>query len=131
MAFNVKDFVKDSVKSPVERIIDTVVSAVSNGKPNGSKGMAESTAKSFFDVASSYESISAFSSIKTDSIVSGAADEYFAFAGKNSQRASRTDLSRLRRLSTEDTNSYLNNVNPATKIGAVKKGNTIDIISVV
>ena len=131
MAFNVKDFIKDDVKAPIERILDTITRAASNGKPNSAKGVAESTAKSFFDVAASFESISAFSSAKTDSIVAGDGDEYYAFAGKNSQRASRADLSRLRRLSTEDTNSYLVNVNPATKIGAVKKDNTLDIISVV
>ena len=131
MAFNVKDFVKDAVKSPVDRIIDSVVSSVTNGKPNSSKGIAENVAKTFFDVASSYESVSAFSSARTDNIVSGAADEFYAFAGKNSERASKVDLNRLRRLSTEDTSTFLNNVNPATKIGAVKKGNSIDIISVV
>ncbi len=131
MAFNVKDFIKDDMKSPIDRILDTIISSVSNGKPNSSKGIAESTAKSFFDVAASYESVSAFSSVKTDSIVSGAADDFYAFAGKNSERASKADLSKLRRLSSEDTNSYLNNVNPATKIGAVKKGNTIEIITVV
>lgn len=131
MAFNVKDFIKNDVKAPVDRILDTITSAVSNGKSNGTKGIAESTAKSFFDVASSYESVSAFSSARTDNIVSGAADQFYAFAGKNSERASKTDLNKLRRISTEDTNSYLNNVNPATKIGAVKKGNTIDIITVV
>ena len=131
MAFNVKDFIKNGVKAPVDRILDTITSAVSNGKSNGSKGIAESTAKSFFDVASSYESVSAFSSARTDNIVSGAADQFYAFAGKNSERASKTDLNKLRRISTEDTNSYLNNVNPATKIGAVKKGNTIEIITVV
>jgi len=131
MAFNVKDFIKDDVKAPIERILDTITRSVSNGKPNSAKGVAESTAKSFFDVAASFESISAFSSAKTDSIVAGDGDEYYAFAGKNSQRVAKADLSRLRRLSTEDTNSYLVNVNPATKIGAVKKDNTLDIISVV
>ena len=131
MAFNVKDFIKNDVKAPVDRILDSITKAVSNGKPNGSKGVAENAAKSFFDVAGSYESVSAFSSVKTDSIVSGAADEFYAFSGKNSERASKADISKLRRISTEDTTSYVNNVNPATKIGAVKKGNTIEIISVV
>lgn len=130
MAFNVKDFVKDFVKSPVERIVDSVVSAASNGKPNGTKNIAEASAKTFFDVAASYESISAFSTAKTDNIVSGAADEFYAIAGKNSQRASKVDLNRLRRRSSEDTKTFLDNVNPATKIGAVKKGNRIEIITV-
>ena len=130
MAFNVKDFVKDSVKSPVQRIIDKVVSSASNGQPNGMKNVAESTAKSFFDVAGSYESISAFASVKTDNIVSGAADEFFALAGKSSSRSSKADIRKLRRKSTQDTNSYLNNSNPATKIGATKKGNSIEILSV-
>lgn len=131
MAFNVKDFIKNDIKTPIDRIIDTITSAVSNGKPSGSKGVAENAAKSFFDIASSYESVSAFSSVKTDSIVSGAADEFYAFSGKNSERASKADISKLRRISTEDTASYLSNVNPATKIGAVKKGDSIEIISVV
>lgn len=131
MAFNVKDFIKNDIKAPIDRILDVITSSASNGKANGSKGIAESTAKSFFDVAASYESVSAFSSAKTDNIVSGAADQFYAFAGKNSERASKTDINKLRRVSTEDTDSYLNNVNPASKIGAVKKGNTIDIISVV
>jgi hypothetical protein len=131
MAFNVKDFIKDDLKAPIERILDKITRSASNGRSNNAKGVAESTAKSFFDVAASFESISAFSSAKTDSIVAGDGDEYYAFAGKNSQRASKADLSRLRRLSSEDTNSYLKNVNPATKIGAVKKNNTLDIKSVV
>jgi hypothetical protein len=130
MAFNVKDFIKDDVKAPLNRIIDSITRAVSNGKPNSAKGVAESTAKSFFDIASSFESTSAFSSAKTDSIVAGDGDEFYAFAGKNSQRASKADLSSLRRLSSEDTKSYLKNVNPATKIGAVKKDNSVDIITV-
>lgn len=131
MAFNVKDFIKDDVKAPIDRILDSITRAASNGKQNSTKGVAESTAKSFFDVAASFESISAFSSAKTDSIVAADGDEFYAFAGKNPQRASKADLSRLRRLSNEDTNSYLKNVNPATKIGAVKKDNSVDIITVV
>lgn len=131
MAFNVKDFIKDDVKAPIDRILDSITRAASNGKPNSAKGVAESSAKSFFDIAASFESISAFSSAKTDAIVAGDGDEFYAFAGKNPQRASKADLSRLRRLSSEDTNSYLNNVNPATKIGAVKKDNTVNITSVV
>lgn len=130
MAFNVKDYVKDSQKSPVERVIDPAVANATNGQPNGTRGIAESTAKLTFDTAGSYENITALSSIKTDNIVSGAADEFYALAGKNTERASRVNLKRLRRISDEDTNSYLNNTNPATKIGAVKKGNSIEIISV-
>lgn len=130
MAFNVNDYVKDSAKSPVDRIIDTVVRSSSNGKSNNAKSIAESTAKTFFDIASSYESVSAFSASRTDNIISGAADEFYALAGKNSDRTIKVDLNRLRRISSEDTNSYLNTVNPATKIGAVKKNNTIEILSV-
>lgn len=130
MAFNVNDYVKDSAKSPVDRIIDTVVRSSSNGKSNNAKSIAESTAKTFFDIASSYESVSAFSASRTDNIISGAADEFYALAGKNSDRTIKVDLNRLRRISSEDTNSYLNTVNPVTKIGAVKKNNTIEILSV-
>lgn len=130
MAFNVNDYVKDSAKSPVDRIIDTVVRSSSNGKSNNAKSIAESTAKTFFDIASSYESVSTFSASRTDNIISGAADEFYALAGKNSDRTIKVDLNRLRRISSEDTNSYLNTVNPVTKIGAVKKNNTIEILSV-
>ena len=115
MAFNVGSFVKSTAQSIGQRLINDVVSSVTSGLPMNLSSSAKSTAETLFNVGSSFKSISAFASQKTDSLVNQGSDIYYALAGKDPARASAADIKNLRR-SNLDTSKYLSEVNPSTKI---------------
>jgi hypothetical protein len=131
MAFNASNFTKNTSKSAVEKLVDNVLSKVTSGLPMSAQLTTDSTAKTLFNIGASYESVEAFASRKTDSIISGAADEFFAIAGKAVNRASGAPITQLRRSSDESVNSYLENVNPTTKITSKRKRDEYEVLSVV
>lgn len=130
MAFSADKFVKNTAKSAAEKIVTDVVSKTVSGLPMSSKLIASSTAQSLFNVGASYESIQALSAQKTDAIISGASNDFFALAGKAVGRVAGANISKLRRSGNEDINQFLDKINPATKIKNSKKSNTPEIISV-
>lgn len=130
MAFSADKFVKNTAKSAAEKIVSDVVSKTVSGLPMSSKLIASSTAESLFNIGASYESIQALSAQKTDAIISGAANDFFALAGKAVGRVAGANISKLRRSGNEDINQFLDKINPATKIKNSKKSNTPEIISV-
>ena len=121
MAFNVSNFVKTAAKSVQGKLLDTVISAATSKLPISLQSSASSTAQSLFNVGASFDSISAFSSQKTDSIVNQGSDMFYALAGKDPARVAGADLKKLRRRGLENVNTYLNDINPSTKIAAKKK----------
>lgn len=130
MAFNVGSFVKNTAKSAVQRLKDNVVGNVVAGLPSNSKLVASSTAESLFNIGSSYSSVSAITAVTTDTIImGGAADDYFAMAGKNTSRTAGSSIRSLRQIGNESTQSYLNDLNPATKIAAKAESNQTTILS--
>jgi hypothetical protein len=114
MAFNVGDFVKGTAKSALNKLVDNVVGNVVSGLPMNSKLAAKSTAESLINAGASYTQVEAMSALKVDNITSGAAPEFFAIAGKDVSRASAA-IGALRH-NSDSTDSYLNNVNPETKM---------------
>lgn len=130
MAFDATQFVKDTAKSAAEKLVGDVVGSIIGGLPMSAKLVASSAAQSLFNVGASYESIQAFASKKTDSIISGADDAFFAFAGKTPSRVAGASLSKLRRQANEDINQFLDKINPATKIASKKKDSSVEIITV-
>ncbi len=130
MAFNASSFVKDTAKSAVSKLVDKVTGNVTSGLPMNAQLTADSTAKALFNIGASYESVEAFASRKTDSIISGAADEFYAIAGKAVDRTSGSSVANLRRTSTESVNSYLQNVNPTTKINSKRKRDEYEVLAV-
>ena len=131
MAFNVGSFVKNTAKSAVQRLVHNVVGNVVSGLPSNSTLIANSTAETLFNIGSSYSSVTATSSIKTDSIISGAANDYFGMAGKDTSRTVSSTIKALRQSGNEDTQTYLNNINPTTKIAAKSESNQVTILSAV
>ena len=121
MAFNVSNFVKTAAKSVQGKLLDTVISAATSKLPISLQSSASSTAQSLFNVGASFDSISAFSSQKTDSIVNQGSDMFYALAGRDPARVAGADLKKLRRRGLENVNTYLNDINPSTKIAAKKK----------
>jgi hypothetical protein len=121
MAFNVSNFVKTAAKSVQGKLLDTVISAATSKLPISLQSSASSTAQSLFNVGASFDSISAFSSQKTDSIVNQGSDMFYALAGKDPARVAGADLKKLRRRGLENVDTYLNDINPSTKIAAKKK----------
>lgn len=125
MAFNVGKFVKSAAKSVGSRMLEDVITAASSKLPLNTVVAARSTAASLFNVGASYESISAFSTQKTDALIRDGAETYFAIAGKDPAQASSADVEALRRGGiNRDTNYFLNEINPVTKIRMKKKENT-------
>lgn len=116
MAFNVGSFVKSTAQSIGQRLINDVVSSVTSGLPMNLSSSAKSTAETLFNVGSSFKSISAFASQKTDSLVNQGSDIYYALAGKDPARASGAEIKQRRRANVDSLGNYLNNVNPSTKI---------------
>lgn len=131
MAFNVNKFVKSAGKSIGGKLLDGVISAATSKLPMGLLSSATSTAESLFNVGASFDSISAFSTQKTDSIVNQGSDMFYALAGKDPARVAGADLKKLRRRGLENTNSYLSDINPSTKIAAKKKNASMILDAIV
>ena len=120
MAFNVENFIKSTAKTIIGRIIDNATTTAISGGSRNAQLIAKTTAQSLFNIGASFDSVEAYSTQKTDTILSGASDEYFAMAGKSPSRVAANKLSSLRRIGTESTNIYLNNINPQTKVANAK-----------
>lgn len=129
MAFSTSNYVKDSDKPFTNRIIDPIVNSTTYGMPSSSTSLAASTAESMITQGSSAAAAAQIATSRTDNALSGAADEYYAIAGKDPTRAARVSLQQMRRtkLSTKD---FVNKINPQTKIASFKSDDTIEIITV-
>ena len=130
MAFNVGDFIKDTSKSAVNKLVDNIVGGIVAGLPTNTQLIASSISESLINTGSSYKTADAMTSLKTDNIVSGAANEFFALAGKDINRAGGATIASLRRGGSETLNSILTGVNPETKIAAKKGKDDYEILSV-
>lgn len=131
MAFNVDDYIKPTSKPFTKRITDPVVSSAARGYSSGASLVAQSTADSLINtVGASVDSVKAQSDSTTYNIMSTVGDAYYTIAGVNPVRATRTSIEK-NRLGRMSTNDYLTASDPATRIGAAIKDNTVEIISVV
>jgi hypothetical protein len=128
---NASRFIVDTFKSPVRKIIDGISSAIFGNLPSNAIGVSQSSAKALFDVGAAYDSISSITAAKTDSIVSGAADEFFVFAGKTVNRAAGVDIARLRTMQSENPQTYINDINPSTKLARMEENRADLFISVI
>lgn len=131
MAFNVGKFVKSSAKNVANRVLDDVVSAATSKLPLSFQSSARSTADSLFNVGASFESVSAFATQRTDSIINQGADVFFALAGKDPARAAAVDIAKRRRSNIDDADTYIQEINPSTKIAAKKREQAAAIIDAV
>jgi len=116
MAFNVSSFAKSTSKSIGNRVVDNATTTAISGGPRNAQLIARTTAQTLFNIGASFASVEAFSTQKTDSIVAGGANEYFALAGKSPSRIAESNLGALRRTSSESPQIYLNQINPQTKV---------------
>jgi hypothetical protein len=123
-------FVQDTLLSPIEKIVGGITSSIVGNLPLNTTSVAKSTAETLFNIGASYDSISSISAAKTDSIISGAPDEFYAFAGKNVSRASGVDIAKLRGLQQETSQAYINEINPSTKLARVQEERADIFISV-
>lgn len=130
MAFNVGDFVKDTSKSAVTKLVDNIVGGIVAGLPTNTQLIASSISESLINTGSSYKTADAMTALKTDNTVSGAANEFFALAGKDVNRAGTVNIAQLRRGGTDTINSILTGVNPTTKIASKKGKDEYEILSV-
>lgn len=121
MAFNVGKFVKSAAKTVGNKMLDNLVSSVTSQLPMNITSSARSTAESLFNVGASFDSISAFAAKKADSLVNQKAEVFYGLAGKDPSRVASADLKKLRSRAVEDTNQFLKEVNPSTKIQSKKK----------
>lgn len=120
MAFNVGKFVKSTGKAIGSRVLDDVVSSAVSKLPQSTVSAARSTAESLFNIGASYESISAFATQKTDSLVNESAEAYYALAGKDPARAAASDIKSRRRANLDSIDIILEESNPSTKIARKK-----------
>ena len=130
MAFNVSSFIKDSSKSAITRLIDRSVGSVVNGLPMGTTSIATSVSQSLIQGGSAFSTADTLTSLKTDSVISGAADAFFALAGKEISRVGGSSIADLRRTSTDSLTSHLLHIQPETKIAANKSKDSFEILSV-
>jgi hypothetical protein len=120
MAFNVSNFVKSTSKSFTGRVVDNATTTAISGGARNAQLIAKNTAQSLFNIGASFDSVEAFSTQKTDTILSGSSDEYFAIAGKSPSRVAAGGLPALRRTGNESAQSYMNDANPQTKVANAK-----------
>ena len=131
MSFNVGNFIKSSSKSAVVRMVDNIVGSIVSGLPMNTTALASSISQSLIQSGSSYQTADTMASLKTDSIISGAADEFFALAGRQTNRLGGSTVSELRRLSSETLSSHLLNVQPETKINSKLYKDNYEVLSIV
>jgi hypothetical protein len=120
VAFNVSNFVKSTSKSISNRILDNATTTAIAGASRNAQLIAKTTAQSLFNIGASFDSVEAFSTQKTDTILSGASNEYFAMAGKTPSRVAANKLSALRRTGSESAKVYVDSINPQTKVANAK-----------
>jgi len=130
MAFNVNNFIKNNSKPVMNKLVDNIVGGIVAGLPTSTKSIATSISQSLLNSGSSYTSVDAMSSLKTDSIISGADPNFFAIAGKSLDRASGVSIASLRRSGSESLNQYLSSINPSTKIASQKSRDEFEVISI-
>jgi hypothetical protein len=121
MAFNVSSFAKSTSKSISGRIIDNATTNAIAGASRNAQLIARNTAQTLFNIGASFDSVEAFSTQKTDTILSNSPDEYFALAGKSPSRIAGTSLEALRRTGNESAKTYIDSINPQTKIANAKR----------
>lgn len=131
MAFNVGDYIKETSKSAVTKLVDNIVGGIVAGLPTNTQLIATSISQSLINSGSSYRTADALTSLKTDNVISGAANEFFALAGKDINRAAGTSIAALRRGGTDTINSILTGVNPETKIASKRGKDDYEILSVI
>ena len=131
MAFNVGNFVKSSAKSAVTKMVDDVVRGVAAGLPSNVTAISGNIAQSLVNTGSTFRTVDAMSSLKTDSIISGAAEEFFALSGNSLDRGSGVNISSIRNVGSESLNNILKNVNPETKIAGKKSSDSLQILAVI
>lgn len=131
MAFNVSNFVKSTSKSISNRILDNATTTAISGASRNAQLIAKTTAQSLFNIGASFDSVEAFSTQKTDSILSGASNEYFAMAGKSPSRIAANKLSSLRRTGSESARVYVESINPQTKVANAKSNQQFTTYTVV
>ena len=120
VAFNASNFVKSISKTFTSRIVDNATNTAISGGARNAQLIAKNTAQSLFNIGASFDSIEAFSTQKTDTILSNSSDEYFALAGKAPSRLAASQLSTLRRTGNESSQVYFDEVNPQTKVANAK-----------
>ena len=131
MAFNVNDYIKPAGKPFTKRLTDPVVSSAASGYSGGAALIAQTQAENLLTTAGiSSVNIKDNTETDTSNILSAASDIYFAIAGQNPARTTRADLEK-NRFGRMSTSNYLKSSDPATRIGAAIKGDTVEIISVV
>jgi hypothetical protein len=130
MAFNVNDFVKSTAKSAVNNILDSALQGIVGAVSGLAKSIPLQAAGQLFNVGASYNSVQALTSAKTDAIISGASDEFFALAGKVPSRTAGASVSTLRRSASEGIDNYIEKINPTTKIASKKRDDDLTFLSV-
>lgn len=129
MGFDVGSFIKDSAKSILGSAVDNIIGNVVSNLASNSRLPAKNVAESMFNIGASYQSVSAFAALKTDGIISGASNEFYALSGKDPNRTNQAKLSDLRNTSTTDTLTYLRSINPGSKIADSKTSDRPEILA--
>ena len=129
MAFNPNDYLKDTSKSQLNKLSDSIVGSVVAGLPTSTTSVATSISQSLINIGSSFRAVDALTSLKTDNVISGAADAFFAIAGQNVDRAG-SSIADLRRTNNNLTD-IIQNVNPSTKISIEKSKDLYEVFSII
>lgn len=121
MGFNANSFVKSATKTVKQRITSAVVNTITSKLPLNLLSSASSTADSLFNAGASFDSISALTSQKTDSLINKGSTVFYALAGKDPSRISSADLIKLRTSGNQDASFHIKNINPSTVIKNKRK----------
>lgn len=119
-------FVK-TIASPLESLASDVVNKIVSGLPGNSAGIASSITKSLFDVGSSYDSVQAIASLKTDNAITKGSADYFAVAQKAIGKASAADIKNKRKV---DSKTYFTSVSPNAKIAQAESKKEVIISTI-
>jgi hypothetical protein len=106
-----------NIASPLDKLTNNIVNRVVSGMPGNANGLASSITKSLFDIGSSYDSIQAIASIKTDNIISKGSADYFTVAANALGKSSISNIANSR----VSTREYFSSVSPNAKISRAEQ----------
>ena len=110
-------------------MIDQSISGLTNGLSSSTKSLAKSTTSYLLENGSTRSSIESITGSVVNTVVSGAAEEFYSLAGKVTNRLGGSSISDLR--GTVNLIDYLLDINPTSKISSKKSKDSYEVFAII
>lgn len=122
MGINNGSYIKESAKTASQRMTDDVINSAINSLPLSTRSITSTAARSLLNIGASFDSIDTFTRGIVDDVIEGALSEFYELASGKDVASARN------RSSDTNTNAFLSQVNPSTKLA---KSDELEVVIVV